>query len=119
MNMKSNKDSRVKGKYSEKIVVEFLKKKGFQIIKTNYLTPVGEIDIIARYGNRVVFVEVKSAVGNDPIEIVTQHKTRKIRNTALYYMKELGYEIEIRFDVITVVFDVDGNTTIRHLEGAF
>ncbi|MFQ3574533.1 MAG: YraN family protein [Thermodesulfovibrionales bacterium] len=118
-NTKNSKGSRGKGRYSEEIVVAFLNKKGFQIIKKNYLTPVGEIDIIARYKGQTVFVEVKSAYSNDPIESVNQSKIKKIRSTALYYMKELGYEIDLRFDVITVVFDEDGKVNIRHIEGAF
>lgn len=118
-NTKSNKDSRGKGRYSESLAVEYLKKKGIHVIKTNYTTPVGEVDIIAKDKETTVFIEVKSGIGSDPIESVNQQKIKKVRNTALYYMKELGREIEIRFDVITVVFDEFGAARIRHLEAAF
>ncbi|MCX8069688.1 MAG: YraN family protein, partial [Thermodesulfovibrionales bacterium] len=76
------------------------------------------VDIIAKYGDLTVFVEVKSAIGQNPIESVTESKIKKIRNVALYYMQKIGQEIPIRFDVITITFN-EGELELKHLADVF
>lgn len=110
--------SKETGSSAEALAVEYLQSKGYRILKKNYKTPYGEADIIALEGQTTVFVEVKSAIGQDPIESVHQGKVKKIRDAALYYMQKIGREIPLRFDVITITISKDGQE-IRHLVDAF
>ena len=76
------------GILGEKIATNFLKKRGYRILETNYRCPYGEIDIIARHKDFLVFVEVraKRSLGfGTPEESITPTKKEKIRASALYY----------------------------------
>lgn len=112
------KNSKATGSRSESQACDYLQSKGYKIITKNYTTPYGEADIIALDGETTVFVEVKSAYGHDPIEAVHEGKIKKIRNAALFYMKELGKEIPIRFDVITITITNKGSR-LNHLIDVF
>ena len=94
------------GKESESLAVGMLKKKGYQILETNYMTKLGEIDIIAKDGKALVFIEVKARKTQrygDPKFSITPHKQKKISMAALYYLKETGQmNTKARFDVVTV-----------------
>lgn len=97
---------------------EYLLRKGYVILKENYSCALGEIDLIARDGEVIVFVEVKAretdAFGT-PIEAVTPTKVAKICRTAQYYLvRERRLGAAVRFDVVEV-FCGD----IRHTENAF
>ena len=93
------------GQRGEGLAVEFLKKKGYKIIKQNYKTRIGEIDIIADDGGTLVFVEVKtreSIAYGMPFEAVTRYKKRKIANVALLYLKKIKEVPPCRFDVVSI-----------------
>ena len=99
------------GEQGEALAVRCLKKAGYKIIETNYRTRLGEIDIIARDKDTIVFVEVKSRrsvhFGN-PKQAVTLQKQRKISMVALYYLKTTGQSTaKARFDVVTVISNQD------------
>ncbi|HDH53078.1 MAG TPA: YraN family protein, partial [Nitrospirae bacterium] len=71
------------GQKGEELAVKYLRKKGYKIIKQNYKTKIGEIDIIANDGGTLVFVEVKtreSIAYGMPFEAVNSYKRRKIAN---------------------------------------
>lgn len=94
------------GKESESIAVLHLKKQGYKIIEQNYRTKLGEIDIIAKEKNTIVFVEVKSrkscSYGN-PKYALTQKKKRKISMVALYFLKITNQSgSKARFDVVSI-----------------
>lgn len=79
------------GNLGEKLARQFLVKKGYAIIGSNYRCPYGEIDIIARDGGFLVFVEVKTRTGTDlgiPEESVNAAKQAKLRQAALHYLQE-------------------------------
>ena len=99
-------DSQQFGRKSESLAVRILKEKGYDILETNYVTKVGEIDIIAKEGNTLVFVEVKARKTNrygNPKYAVTPHKKKKISMSALYYLKETGkMKVKARFDVVAI-----------------
>ena len=94
------------GRKGEQIAVRHLEKYGYQILEKNYRTRLGEIDIIARDQDVIVFVEVKarqSASYGDPKGAVTAHKQRKISMVALQYLKSTRQvEARARFDVVAV-----------------
>jgi putative endonuclease len=107
------------GEKKEKIAEEFLKNKGYKIVKRNFTTKYGEIDIIAKKENTIVFVEVRSKsydTFGTPEETINKSKQRKIIKTAQYFLdtnKHLNYE-EVRFDVISILEE-----NINHIENAF
>jgi len=109
------------GKEGEDIAADFLKRKGLIIIKKNYRTVFGEIDIIARDKGVIVFVEVKTRTDNafgHPFEAVDQRKREKIRKVALSFMKTEKKEFPSRFDVMSITMDRAG-TRIEHIQDAF
>ena len=109
------------GKEGERIAKEFLKKRGYSILKENYRTPFGEIDIIAREKDVLVFVEVKTRTDltfGSPFEAVNQRKKEKIKKVALSFMKGLKKECPARFDVLSINVE-DGKEKIEHIRDAF
>ena len=78
------------GILGEKLARDFLKKRGYRIIETNYRCPHGEIDIIARHKDYLVFVEVKARKSLDfgsPEESITTAKKERMRATASHYQQ--------------------------------
>ena len=110
--------NKVSGYGGEQKAVEYLKKKGYKILKTNYVTKIGEIDIIAKDGSCYVFVEVKFRASDyfgRPSEAVNIYKQRKIRNVATIYInKNRLFNETCRFDVIEVLGD-----EVNHIQNCF
>lgn len=112
---------RLLGNKGEDFAVKYLRKKGYRILKRNYKTPSGEIDIIAETHGTVVFVEVKTRTGNlfgAPLEAVGRTKQRRIMDTALHYLSGLKDQPRVRFDIISVHMK-DRSGEIEHLMDAF
>ncbi len=110
------------GSEGESLAIQFLRKKGYVIIAHNYKTRIGEIDIIAKDGETIVFVEVK-ARSNDmfgsPHESVNTTKRRKLKNLGLLYLKKQKQEVPARFDVISITCLKNGQKEIHHIMDAF
>lgn len=106
------------GNIGEELATQYLKKKGYQILDRNFSNKIGEIDIIAKQNNTIIFIEVKSrnsAKFGLPREAVTRYKQNKIRTIALSYLKQKKlFNSSCRFDVIE-----DFNGEIRHIENCF
>jgi len=102
-----NKQQRF-GQTSEAVAAQFLKKQRYHILETNYRTPLGEIDIIAKDGGTLVFIEVKARSSDhfgNPKGAVTLQKQRKISMTALQYLKATNQSnAKARFDVISISY---------------
>ncbi|CEO10092.1 endonuclease [[Clostridium] sordellii] len=109
-----------KGRLGEKIATEYLKNKGIYIIKNNYKIKFGEIDIIAKIEDLILFIEVKSRNSNKfgyPAEAVNYKKRSKITNVAKYYMAVNNLEnVQVRFDVIEIYLK---DRKVNHIESAF
>ena len=78
------------GILGEKLAGNFLKKRGYRILETNYRCPHGEIDIIAKHKDSLVFIEVrtkKSLNFGSPEESITSAKKERMRATASYYQQ--------------------------------
>lgn len=104
---RSGKESRRTGIEYEKLAAEYLKQKGFEILHRNFYSRFGEIDLVARDGIYLVFVEVKyreNSRGGHPLETVTVRKQQKICRTADYYCLCYGYceDTPCRFDVVGI-----------------
>ncbi|MCL2702913.1 MAG: YraN family protein [Defluviitaleaceae bacterium] len=110
-----------KGIYGETIAEGYLRAKGYEILKTRYRCPYGEIDLVARHGIVIVFIEVKlRKTPNTGLaaESVTLKKQRRIIHSALHYIGANTNPCETyRFDVL----EVYGREfyTVRHIENAF
>ena len=106
------------GRAGEIKAAEFLKKKKYNVLKTNYKTYCGEIDIIAQDGEYIVFVEVKTRTNEDfvlPIEEVNQKKIEKYYKVAAEYLqRNKKMDAPCRFDVIEIE-----NGQINHIINAF
>lgn len=91
----------------EKFAAEYLRGLGYEIVKANYRCPLGEIDLVAKDGAYLVFVEVKyrkSLKAGSPFDAVDKRKQQTIRRTAQWYLTENGLEdIPVRFDVAGVL----------------
>ncbi|MCF8044935.1 MAG: YraN family protein [Desulfarculaceae bacterium] len=114
--------AQLKGRKGEEEACAFLAGRGLRVLEKNYMIPGAEIDIIARDGDSVVFVEVKrrsSLKKGRPAESVTPAKQRKIVMAAMHYLKKKKlHDLRARFDVVEIV-KLDGQTDIRQIENAF
>ena len=116
--------NRLFGNRGERKAARFLRKQGFRIIARQYANRHGEIDLIARDGDSIVFVEVKTRRSDSaglPFEAVTSEKQRKMTNTALVWLKRRGLlESRSRFDVVSILWPEDSKTPeITHYKNAF
>ncbi|MCL2235648.1 MAG: YraN family protein [Defluviitaleaceae bacterium] len=113
--------SKAKGNYGENTALGFLESKGYRILSTNYKANGGEIDIIAKDGEYIVFVEVKYRRGNafgDGFDAITPAKVRRIIKTAKVYLhKQNLWEAPCRFDIIEIFGHEQ--LEIDHVENAF
>ena len=99
------------GTEGERAAEQFLRRQRYTIVERNYRCPLGEVDLIARDGRVLVFVEVKTrtaATRGTPFEAVNRRKQRQIRRTAQYFIAQHQlYDRNARFDVVGVWRDGD------------
>jgi putative endonuclease len=117
------------GRRAEELVARRLAAAGWEIVERNARTRHGELDIVARDGRALVFIEVKAgrpgaALGPErPVHAVDARKQRRIRRLATAWLAErrgLRPYAEIRFDAVGVSFDRDGRAIeVEHIENAF
>lgn len=109
------------GKMGENAACEYMSKNGYNIVKRNFYTRYGEIDIILRKDEYTVFAEVKTRKYTSfgtPSEFVDKRKRERIIKSAVLYLGES--ETAIRFDVVEVMYKNDGEiVNINHIENAF
>ena len=109
------------GKEGEELAVSFCRKKGYRVLEKNYKTVFGEIDIVARDGAKIVFIEVKTRADDSfgyPFEAVDARKREKIRRVALCFLKKFKQEVPARFDVLSISCE-NGRKRIEHIIDAF
>ena len=115
---KKEKNNRKTGGNYEQAAGFYLEQHGYQILQYNYRCRIGEIDIVAKYGENLVFCEVKYRTGpgkGSPLEAVDARKQRKIFQAAMYYLTEYHIsDVPCRFDVI----GIEG-TRIQLVKNAF
>lgn len=104
----STKDT---GNYGEDLACKYLKKLGYKILERNFRIRGGEIDIVAKDKNILVFVEVKARWSHKygpPLESMTFWKIKHLLKTAMFYVMKIGWgEKEYRLDFISVDFSDD------------
>ena len=117
-------DNRSKGSWGEERAARWLRLRGYRILEKNYRCRFGEIDLIARRGGYLVFVEVKlrrDARFAEAREFVSRPKQERILKTAQFWLQEHESELQPRFDVIEIYAPEGerGRAEIRHIENAF
>jgi len=112
------RDAHQRGIAAEKLAVNYLRLKGYEILKERYKTPVGEIDVLARKGSMLVIVEVKNRASHGAALEAVHHKNReRITQATEYFLMENPdmAGLDIRFDVITL----GKGFSLRHLDNAW
>ena len=111
------------GAMGEKLAVDLLEGRGYEIVQTNFRCRHGEIDIIARQGECLVFVEVRTKKGvvfGTPEESVTAYKQERLVSLADYYLQTIEVQpLSWRIDVVAVELAPDGKVVrIEHIKNA-
>ena len=100
-----------------------LERAGLRVVERNVRFRAGEIDLVCREGDVLVFVEVKcrrATWGDAPAAAVSWHKQRRLTQLAQLYLKWRGLDgVRCRFDVVSVTLDARGVFDVRHVRAAF
>lgn len=106
------------GLRGENIACRLLRKKKYDILVRNFKCPNGEIDIVARDGENLVFIEVKSRMKSSrgrPAEGLRTEQKKRIMNAAKTFLHQIGSpDVVYRFDLIELVFSRRNPVEIRH-----
>jgi putative endonuclease len=113
--------NRLLGQRGEQEAARYLRSVGLRILRRGYRTAHGEIDLIARDGEVVVFVEVKARRQGVPAEAVTPEKQRRLTLAALHFLKRYRLlDQRSRFDVVAIIWPDDARSAqIEHIPSAF
>ncbi len=109
------------GKKGEQLAVDFLLKEGYEIVERNYRFDKAEVDIIAKEGNILAIIEVKTRTSLDygsPQDFVKPQQIKNLVKAADHYVNDNELDLEVRFDIIAIVKE-DGVDNIKHIENAF
>jgi len=111
------------GRAAEDAAARSLQRAGLVVVERNVRSALGEIDLVCREGDVVVFVEVKcrrATWGDAPAAAVAWHKQRRLTRLAQHYLKWRRLEgARCRFDVVSVTLDARGALDARHVRAAF
>lgn len=105
------------GARGERLACKHLKRNGYKILERNYKNPFGEVDVIARKGDVVAFVEVKTRLSDSygaPSEAVDERRRSKYVQAAKYYFCGVRADVTVRFDIIEIL-----RGEINHIENAY
>lgn len=99
-----------------------LEQLGYTILEQNWRFKRAEIDIIAKHDGVLIFVEVKTRSYDyygKPEEFLTARQEQLIIDAGSQYMSQIGHEWEIRFDIVAILLDKNGNFDLNHYKDAF
>lgn len=106
----------------EMLAKEYLEQKGYEILDENWVHGKAEVDLIAYINKQIIFVEVKTRTSITfglPEDFVSEAKQKQMDLAASEYIELMNHQGEIRFDIVSVLFDKQNNYTIKHIEDAF
>lgn len=109
------------GFWGEMRARRYLKSNGYKIVRRNYKSPFGEVDIIAEKEDVTAFIEVKTRTSDSfgaPNEAVDSRRRDRYKNAARYYFARRQIDCTVRFDVIEVKKE-GGKSAVNHIENAF
>ncbi len=122
MGMKNKINTTELGNWGEHLACQHLIDMGYHIQERQWRFSKAEIDIIAKDGDILVFVEVKTKSYNyygAPEESISKRKESLIIDGAFRYMEKINHEWEIRFDIISILVDRNNKPIIQHFKDAF
>ena len=130
MSIFKRKEALSVGARGERAAIAYLKKKGYKVLASNFFNSsgrrLGEIDIIAKDGEEIVFIEVKTRTISDfrkiiPEESITSAKLYKLNKAASFYIsKNQLFSAPYRFDAITLVAEPKkSSATLKHIKNIF
>ena len=109
------------GKFGEELAVDFLEKKGYEILETNWVFDKAEIDIIAQFENEIVIIEVKSRTSNyvaEPESSVNTKKKKLLILAADDFIQKNNFISEVRFDILALL-KKQQSWSVNHIKNAF
>jgi putative endonuclease len=110
------------GRKGEAMAKAHLEATGYEVIDENWVFGKAEVDLIAYKNSIIVFTEVKTRTGNafgEPEDFVDARKQRLLVEAADEYIYLMNHQGEVRFDIISILFDRNNNHTLKHIEDAF
>ena len=110
------------GRKGENLAKTFLEGLGYEILDENWTHGKAEIDLVAYKDKVIIFAEVKTRTGNgfgEPEDFVDNRKQKLLAEAADEYIYLMDHQGEVRFDIISVLFDKNANYTLKHIEDAF
>jgi putative endonuclease len=110
------------GRKGEQLAKTHLENAGYEILDENWTHGRLEVDLIAYKDKMIIFTEVKTRSGNyfgEPEDFVDDRKQRLLADAAGEYLYLMNHQGEVRFDIISVLFDRQNNYVINHIEDAF
>lgn len=110
------------GRKGETIAKEYLENQGYEILDENWTYAKAEIDLIAYKDRVIVFIEVKTRSGNgfgEPEDFVDDRKQKLLVKAADEYIYVVDHQGEVRFDIVSILFNGPDNYTLKHIEDAF
>jgi len=117
------RSSRVElGKAGERAAAELLEKRGYEIVGAGFRARRGELDLVCRRGKELVVVEVKTRASDafgTPIEAVGSRKKRALMSAAAEYRALAGWRGPIRYAVVGLMLEPDGNFSAELVEDPF
>lgn len=112
-----------RGRLGERAARRHLRRLGLKFLTANFRTSRGEIDLVFRDGDCLVFVEVKTRSSEDwtrPAAAVDADKRRRLSLAALDYLQRLGHpRVRVRFDIVEVLLEAGAVREVRHLPNVF
>ncbi len=120
---KATSDTQRRGRRGERAARRFLRRRGLKFLTANFRTPRGEIDLIFREDDCLVFVEVKTRSSEEwtrPAAAVDADKRRRLSRAALDYLRRLDHpQVRVRFDIVEVLLEDGRVREVRHLPNTF
>jgi putative endonuclease len=110
------------GRKGESLAKTFLEGLGYEILDENWTHGKAEVDLIAYKDRIIIFAEVKTRTGNrfgEPEDFVDLRKQRLLADAADEYIYLMNHQGEVRFDIVSILFDRNENYTLKHIEDAF
>ncbi len=105
------------GRRGESKARRYLKRRGWKIVEKNFKNPFGEVDVIAKKGDTLAFIEVKTRLSDEygaPSEAVGADRRRRYIQAAKYYFTNRPVDCTVRFDIIEIL-----NGKVNHIENAY
>jgi len=110
------------GRKGESLAKTHLENSGYEILDENWTHGKAEVDLIAYKEKAIIFVEVKTRTGNafgEPEDFVDARKQKLLVSAADEYIYLMDHQGDVRFDIISILFDKQANYTLKHIEDAF